>query len=143
MSAAIDDAAAGIAAQLVGGALVRTERGDHGWIFHFTHEAWVRVECPWRILFDHRIALGGGDHAQKFGRPEPLDASRESERLLRDKTIQVIRIRADTADLAIEFDDHTILEVLNTSCGYEGWEFGGRGLNVIAMGGGELTSFGG
>jgi hypothetical protein len=120
---------------------VRTERRDYDCVFRFTHEAWLRVECPSRILSDHRIALGGGDHDQKFGLPEPLDASRESDRLLRDKPIQTVRIRADTADLAIEFSDHTILEVLNTSCGYEGWEFGGHGLHVIGLGGGELGSF--
>jgi hypothetical protein len=129
-----------ISSRLVGRSLVRTERGEYDWVFRFTDKTFLRVACPWRILHDRRIALGECDHAQKFGRPEPIDGANESDRLFCDKTIQSIAIREDTADLTVEFSDQTKLEILNTSSGYEGWELGGRtGLYVVAMGGGQLA----
>ena len=136
---AVNDVAAKIADRIVGTSLIRTERGDFDWAFHFTQSAVLRVECPWRILADGRIGLGGRDHGQKFGLPEPLDGATESRRLLLNKTVQAVRTRDDTGDLIIEFGDRTALEVLNTSSGYEGWQFRDARLQVIALGGGELV----
>jgi hypothetical protein len=134
------DVASKIGACLVGRSLARTELGERDWLFHFANGDILRVVCPWRILLDGRIALGDCDHAQKFGLPEPVDGPKESDRLLRDKKITRVSLRDDTGDLAIAFDGQATLEVLNTSGGYEGWQFASEtGLHVVATGGGELA----
>jgi hypothetical protein len=115
--------AAEIAGRLLGRSLMTVERGEYDWTFRFTESAFVHVECAWRILLDDSIAFGGGDHGQKFGLPAPLDGPTESHRWLRGKQIQGVRIRADTADLSIDFSGRAALEILNTSSGYEGWQF--------------------
>ncbi|TWS97833.1 hypothetical protein [Reyranella sp. CPCC 100927] len=137
-----DDAAREIAAQLVGTSLIRTQWRTHDWVFHFTPRVQLTVECPWRILCDGGVALGGGDHNQPFGLPEPVDGERDSHRLLSQETIETVSIRPGTADLAIGFSGGKTLEVLNMSSGYEGWKFGSQDLLVIALGGGKLAIFG-
>jgi hypothetical protein len=136
---AVEDIAAKIASRIVGRSLIRAERNDYDWEFCFAQDACLRVECSWRILIDGRIAFAGDDHDQKFGLPQPLNGPRECDRLLREKTIDAVRIRADAGDLTIEFSGGAALEVLNTSCGYENWQFRDAGLQVIALGGGELA----
>ena|SRR5690348_2256283 len=138
---AIVDAAAEIASRLAGRSVLRTERGEDDWAFHFADEVWLRAAaCPWRIILNRKIALGNSDHAQNFGLPEPIDGQKESDRLLCNKTVQTLRIREGTGDLAIDFTEQTTLEILNISSGYEGWRLGDRtGFVVIALGGGELA----
>jgi hypothetical protein len=140
---AVDDIAAEIAVRLVGKSLIQVERNEYDWVFRFAQGALLQVECPWRILLNGRIALGGADHDQRFGQPEPVDGPSESCRLLCDQTIQTVRIREDTADLTIGFSGRGALEVLNNSSGYEGWQFRDAGFGVIALGGGELASMDG
>jgi hypothetical protein len=63
---------------LAGQSLVRTERGEYDWVFRFADQASLRVEFPWRILCNGRIAFGDCDHAQQFGLPEPIDGAKQS-----------------------------------------------------------------
>jgi hypothetical protein len=134
------DIAEKISACLTEHYLVRTERGDYDWVFHFTDDAFLRVACPWRIVQSGGIALGDCDDAQKFGLPEPVDAARTSEQIFLNRAITAVKLRDDTGDIAIHFGDRAYLEVLNTSSGYEGWQFGAtNGLMVVATGGGELA----
>ena len=134
------DVAARINSCLVGNHLLNVERREHDWIFLFENKVGLQVECRWRILVEGRIAFGDKDHAQQFGLPEPIDGADRSNSLLLNKTIQGVKIREDTGDLTIIFTDRCALEVLNTSCGYEGWQIiDGAGLHVVAMGGGELS----
>jgi hypothetical protein len=134
------DIAARIASRLVGHRLISVERSDYDWVFRFANNVGLRVACPWRILVEGRIAHGDTDHAQHFGLPAPIDGSERSNQLLCDKTIQSVAIREETGDLTVSFSGGTALEVLNLSCGYEGWQLGdSAGLSVVAMGGGELA----
>ena len=136
----ISDTAADITSRFAGRNLIRTERGEHAWVFCFAGELFLHVACPWRILLNGRIALGNCDHGQRFGLPEPINGPKESERFLFDRAIQAVRIRHDTGDLTIEFSGQATLEVLNNSSGDEGWNLGDRsGFHVVAMGGGELA----
>jgi hypothetical protein len=129
-----------IAFSLVGHHLIEVERSDHDWLFRFANDVGLRASCPWRILVEGRIALGNGDHAQKFGLPEPVDGASCGHKLLLNKTIQGVAIRDDTGDLTVTFSEWTALEILNLSCGYEGWQLAdGHGLNVVAKGGGEVA----
>ena len=55
-------------------------------------------------------------------------------------------VQAVTADLRITFGHLTALEFLNTSSGYEAWEFNSgsdneQGCRIIALGGGDLAIF--
>jgi hypothetical protein len=87
------------------------------------------------------IALGNADHEQKFGLPKPVDAREEAQRLLNAKAVKV-KVSAKTADLLIEFENGSYLEIFNSSSGYEGWECSDKeGMLVVARGGGEFATW--
>jgi hypothetical protein len=53
-----------------------------------------------------------------------------------------VTVRARTADLLIEFENGSCLEVFNSSSGYEGWGCSDKdGLLVVARGGGEFATW--
>lgn len=64
------NATAKIVSLLVGRRLIRTERGEHGWVFCSADELLLHVACPWRTLVRGRIAFGNCDHGQTFGLPD-------------------------------------------------------------------------
>lgn len=130
------------ASLLVGTSLVRTEKGDFDWVLHFAGDVTLRAECPWRILHDGRIALTDSDHAQQFGRPAPIDGPAESDRLLCGRSITRLTVHDETGDLTVAFGDQTKLEILNLSCGYEGWQLSDGAGGVVGMGGGGLATYG-
>ena len=108
------------------------------WRFEFGGRTTLDVRCPWRIREKGRIALGNADDGQQFGLPSPVDARQEALRLLSDKIVRVT-IRENTADLVLELERGTSLDVFNSSSGYEGWECCSKnGLLLVAQGGGEL-----
>jgi hypothetical protein len=116
-----------------------TRFGAESWKFEFEGRTTLVVRCPWRILANGRIALGNLDHEQQFGLPKPVDAKQEAERLLIAPVARVT-LRAQTADLILELEQGTSLEVFNSSSGYEGWECSSSdGLLAVAMAGGELS----
>ena len=119
--------------------VTRSESG-HVWHFHFTGDVRLSVECTWRILAEGRIAHGGMDDRQWFGLPKPVDGVERSNNYLRGKSVKRVDVRDDSGDLAITFNDQCVLEVLNESSGYEGWQLhDGSDSAVIALGGGELA----
>lgn len=134
------DVAAALTARLAGRQLTTVIRREYDWAFGFG-DSGLQASCPWRILFEKRIAFTDRDHGQKFGLPAPLDGEKEAQRFLAKKVIESVSIRPDTGDLSITFSGQTVLEVLNMSVGYEGWEIGAGGINVIATGGGELAIY--
>jgi Family of unknown function (DUF6188) len=116
-----------------------TRFGAEAWRFEFEGRTTLDVRCPWRIITDGGIALGNADHEQQFGLPKPVDAKLEAERLLLARVANVT-LRERTADLVLELEGGTSLEVFNSSSGYEGWECTSTdGLLAVAMGGGELS----
>jgi hypothetical protein len=137
------NALAELNACLAGRYLTAVIRREYDWAFAFTESAALRAECPWRILVKGRIAFASSDDGHKFGLPAPLDGEEVARRLLGQKAIERSSVRTDTGDLSITFADQTILEVINLSSGYEGWEIGAAGIKIIATGGGRLTIFGG
>jgi hypothetical protein len=64
-----------------------------------------------------------------------------TQRLLGERVIDRLSIRPDAGDLSIIFSGQAILEVLNMSSGYEGWQIGVPGMKVIGLGGGELAIY--
>lgn len=118
-----------------------TQFGAESWKFDFEGKTVVQVYCPWRILLSTGIALGNGDHEQKFGLPNPIDAQQEAQRLLSGKVVK-ITVRTKTADLFVEFETGACLEVFNSSSGFEGWECSDKGgLLAVARGGGEFATW--
>ncbi len=138
------DVAVTLTTYLMGRRLVETKRREYDWAFRFGGTqtfSHLRVSCPWRVLIEGRIAFTGGDDGHKFGLPAPLNGEEVTQRLLGQRVIDHLSIRPDTGDLSIFFSGQAILEVLNMSSGYEGWEIGVPGMNVIGVGGGELAIY--
>ncbi len=134
-------AAVELTERLKGCHLIDVERREYDWAFKFADTIGLRVQCPWRILVEGRIAFAGSDDGHKFGLPAPVDGVARTTERLGGKSIQKVSIREDSGDLTIFFSDRTELEVLNMSAGYEGWEINAEGLMVIALGGGSLAVY--
>lgn len=116
-----------------------TRFGAESWRFEFEGRTTLDVRCPWRIVADGRIALGNGDHGQQFGLPKPLEGKQEAERLL-VAPVAKVTLREPTADLVLELEQGTSLEIFNSSSGYEGWECSTTdGLLAVALGGGDIS----
>lgn len=123
-----------LARHIVGCQLMNVERHDYDWLFSFARDTSLQVSCPWRILVSGGIALTNTDYDQQFGLPAPIDAEEMAGRLLGQMAIKSVSIRGGIGDLSIAFDNGAVLEVINMSSGYEGWQIGVPGLNVIAQG---------
>jgi hypothetical protein len=138
------DVAVTLTAHLVGRRLVETKRREYDWTFRFEEPpafSHLDVSCPWRILIEGRIAFAGSDDGHKFGLPAPLNGEEVTQRLLGQRVIERFSIRPDAGDLSIIFSGQAILEVVNMSSGYEGWQIGVPGMTVIGLGGGELAIY--
>ncbi len=110
------------------------------WTFRFENKASLNISCPWRVFAKGHICLGHADHEQKFGLPAALDAQEEALKLLSGVVVK-ITVRESPADLALEFECGTCLEVFNNSGGYEGWQYHGPdGFELIALGGGGVAT---
>jgi hypothetical protein len=121
----------------LGGAELRTlEQPAEGvWAFSF-EIAGITVQCPWRIVVDGAVVLGGCDHGQKFGLPAPVDVTSETMRWLANRRVAGVEVDRVTGDLCIKFMPKARIDAFNNSGGYEGWSCGTReGLQIFALGG--------
>ncbi|WP_314962243.1 DUF6188 family protein [Bradyrhizobium cosmicum] len=132
-----------LTAHLSGRHLVTIARREYDWSFSFGDAVASRLsaECPWRIIDGNRIAFASSDDGHEFGLATPLDGEKVALSLLGEKPVERVSIRLDTGDLSISFSDKVVLEVLNMSSGYEGWQIAIPGLSIVATGGGELAIF--
>jgi hypothetical protein len=114
-------------------------RDEFSWNFVFDAGA-VTTPFLWRLIEGGRIRVTSGDHGHQFGLPAPIDARFEAESILRARAIESAKVRADTGDLILEFTGGVVLELLQTSGGYEAWHLiSPDGRSVVATGGGELA----
>lgn len=112
------------------------------WVFRFKPGVSLEVRTPWRVIGEGRIKLGYQDHGQWFGLPQPVDGISRAMELLRDRPIREFSVATVSADATIDFGDGILLEIFNSSAGYEGWEMGDlEGRQIIAMGGGDIALF--
>lgn len=126
---------------LTGRACTRVyEHYPHNFSFEFGPGV-LRVDCLWRIVAGGRLVRTSQDHGQWFGRPAPLDAYAEAESLLTGRRVAAVRIRQETADFVIEFDEGLLLELLSDSSGYEPWQLIAPGVHLVAIGGGGVADF--
>ncbi|MFY9620715.1 MAG: DUF6188 family protein [Pyrinomonadaceae bacterium] len=124
---------------LVGRQCTAVHRDEFSWNFIFDAGA-VTTPCLWRLIDAGRIRVTSEDHGQQFGLPAAVDARAEVESRLVHHVIQSAKVRADTGDLILEFGGELVLELLQTSSGYEAWQLTSPGgEHVIAMGGGDLA----
>lgn len=121
---------------LVGRRCNAVHRDEFSWIFIFDAGT-VTVPSLWRLIEAGRIRVTSEDHGHQFGLPAPVDARAEVESRLLPHAIESAKVRADTGDLILEFAGGLVLELLQTSSGYEAWHLmSPDGETVIATGGG-------
>lgn len=115
---------------------------EFDWVFTFNDDVQLTVTCLWRLLENGRIRFTSSDEGQKFGLPAPIDVAREVNDRIRGAHIVSADLRSNTLDLSLDFSTSHVLEVIPDSSGYEAWQIGHNNLQLIAVGGGDLTTFG-
>jgi hypothetical protein len=75
----------------------------------------------WRLLEGGKATISSFDHRQKYGLPEPIDAIKRLQELLRGKLVLSAALDHSTGDLLFEFEGMACLQVFNFT-GYEIWE---------------------
>ena len=101
----------------------------------------LAVDCLWRVIADGKVALTSRDHGQRFGLPEPVDASAAALSLLQGRRVVEVRLAESSADLVLELDGGRRLEVLTDSSGFEPWNLHAPGVHLVALGGGGVANF--
>jgi hypothetical protein len=117
--------------------LNREESDD--WVFSFDGNRSLSAACPRRIIAEQRIVLGDEDDGHQFGLPEPLDGRKRAMNHLGNRAICGVRTRDDSGDLCVEFEGGNLLEIFNSSAGYEGWQCSTFELSIIGVGGGKIV----
>ena len=109
------------------------------WIFSFGDSLSVSVECPWRLIHKGSIAVSSDDHGQQFGLAAPIDAAAAATSLLAGSVVRHVEVQVGTADLFIDLDGGSRLEIIPFSSGYESWQVTSpAGRLTVAQGGGQL-----
>jgi hypothetical protein len=120
-------------------------RREADWSFDFGERHNIAASVPWRIVTADGIAHGDQDDGQWFGLSQPVDGEARTNELLYGQKVRAIELDEQTADLRVVFDGGARLDFFNKSCGYEGWHatvpVAGKELEIIALGGGGLTTF--
>ena len=75
----------------------------------------------WRLTGGGKEVVSSFDHQQRYGLPAPIDAIRELQNTLRDKTVLEAGHDEETGDLLFQFTGDIKLQVFGFS-GYEVWE---------------------
>jgi len=118
---------------------VRHDADSHEWVFSFSGDVILRIASPWRVLVGERVAAGWEDHDQKFGLLSPVDLPARCCSLAGAGIVRTAT-HDSTGDLALQFDNGSVLEVFNASSGYESWILNGPGKrSVVAQGGGHVV----
>lgn len=100
---------------------VTFDQESQGWWFGLRGHGGLRVDCPWQILAEGRLARASGDHQQQYGLPAPIDAADDATQLLRGRRIEAISVDSASADLSLRMDGAVTLRALMDSTGYEAW----------------------
>jgi len=75
----------------------------------------------WRVIENGKAGISSFDHNQQYGLPAPIDAIKQLQEQLQDKTVTDARLDGETGDLLFQFADNVKLQVFNFT-GYEIWE---------------------
>lgn len=116
------------AARLEGRTLSKVEKlPPCHWVFQFGTEVVLRTESEWRVLSAEAILITSEDDGQQYGLPAPVDAQETVGRLLETRVVAKADVNQASADLAIHFDNGTVLQIVNLSSGYEAWTLTSEG----------------
>lgn len=126
---------------LVGLTVKSIEHREHDWVVAFETDAYLGVECLWRLLVNGRISVTSEDDMQQFGLKQPIDAAAEVSRRVAGKKVLTVDVAEGTLDVSLVLEGGHTFQALPDSSGYEAWEASTDGKRVIAVGGGEVTVF--
>jgi hypothetical protein len=129
-------------AWLVGYRFHALTRREFDWVLEFDKDVSLVVACLWRLVEGGRIRFTSLDDGQQFGLPAPVDAAAEVNRRLAQASVEGEELRHGILDLDLQFSTGHVLQVIPDSSGYEAWNLCSRSGQFIAVGGGELISFG-
>jgi hypothetical protein len=128
---------------LVGHRFQVLTRREYDWVVAFDKGASLLIACLWRLEESARIRFTSEDDGQRFGLPEPVDAAAEVNRRLAGAAVEAVELQPGLLDLKLRFSTGHSLRMLPDSGGYEAWHVCSGNREFIAVGGGELASFGG
>lgn len=137
----IDGLSAKLTAALEGTRLTEVSHSEFDWLFSFERNWNVRTQSYWRLIANGGIATSADDDGQWFGLPKPVDAA-EIVKALATEPLTAIEVVGTTTDLRIHFGS-VVLELLNTSSGYEGWQLNANHQQLcgflVSLGGGGVS----
>lgn len=117
-------------------------RREYDWVVTFDREASIVVACLWRLVESSHIRFTSADHGHQFGLPAPVDAAAEVTARLAGAAIEAVELREGLLDLELRFSTGHVLQMIPDSSGYEAWNLWIGNRQFIAVGGGELATFG-
>ena|ERR1039457_3424515 len=123
----------------VGAPLQCVEKLDYSWVFRFGEPLLIMTESPWRLVTPEKIIVAADDHGQKFGLPQPVDASECVLSRLATLGVRSVSVDDLTGDLLLYFSDRVYLQFLQLSAGYESWRAHTGNGETICTGGGGLV----
>lgn len=74
----------------------------------------------WRIIKNGATGLSSFDHQHQYGLPERIDALKELQKELHNKTVTEARFDKETGDLLFQFTGNVKVQVFNVTA-YEIW----------------------
>jgi len=75
----------------------------------------------WRVIKDGKAGISSFDHQQQYGSLAPLDAIKELQKELQDKTVTEAQLDKETGDLLFHFPENVEFQVFNFTS-YEVWD---------------------
>lgn len=126
---------------LIGKTFKTLECREHDWLVTFGGDVALTVACLWRLLEDQRVRFTSNDDGQQFGLPATIDAAAEVNRRIGGAKVKSVELRVGTLDVDLGFSTGHRFQIIPDSSGYEAWEANLNGTSLVAVGGGELTTF--
>jgi hypothetical protein len=127
---------------LCGLQLIAVKKLEYSWAFSFERGGSLGVESLWRLVSPDGIVITSTDHSQQFGMTAPVDAADVLSKAISDAVISSVTLAEGTSDLFLHFSSLHVLQIFNTSCGYESWQLvDPSGVHLIAQGGGQLAQY--
>lgn len=104
-------------------------------ILCFSDDAFLTIECSWRLRNDSSILVGCSEYDPETTH---IEAHRKLLTLLINKEIKIIRYEPPVSDLFIEFEGNLYLELFSDSSIYESWTLSdGKNFDLISLPGGD------
>ena len=123
---------------LSGAQLVGVTRLEHSWALEFDRVG-LTTGTSWRMIKNGRLVLTSSDDGQKFGLHQPVDSETQLQAALAGHQVTSCVVDPATADLTLDFDEGSRLEILSTSIGYEAWQLNSAGSCIVAGNQGRLS----